>query len=141
MGGELFEGEGKRRAKSKKEEKEERIVDWSNLHGNILELIADRLTIDIADCIRFRNICKTWHATKPHSGTHPPQLPWLLLRCDYNIQHLIFFSFSDNRFHSIQTPANDKREDDEWTLVDDKTMYHDVIYYEGSFYAVDGTAQ
>lgn len=32
-------------------------------------------------------------------------------------------------------------EDDEWTLVDDKTMYHDVIYHKGSFYAVDETAQ
>lgn len=32
-------------------------------------------------------------------------------------------------------------EDDEWTLVDDKTIYHDVIYHKGSFYAVDETAQ
>lgn len=109
MGGEFFEGEGKRRAKSKKEKKEEKIADWSNLHANILELIVDQLTIDIANYIRFHNICKTWYATKPHSGMHPPQLPWLLLRCDYDINHLIFFSFSDNRFHSIQTLANDTR--------------------------------
>ncbi|CAL9093420.1 unnamed protein product [Musa textilis] len=123
MGGKPFNGEGEKRTKCIEEGKEEETVDWSNLHMNILELIADQLTIDIADYIRFHGVCKTWHASKYHGRTHPPQLPWLLVRCDYDVNRLIFYSFSDERFHSIRPPANDEHiigSCDGWLVLDHK---------------------
>ncbi|CAD5169695.1 unnamed protein product [Musa acuminata subsp. malaccensis] len=225
MVGRPFKGEGEKRAKCTEEEgKEEERVDWSNLDTNILQLIADQLTVDIADYIRFHGVCKTWHAVNHHGRTHPPQLPWLLMRCDYDINRLIFYSFSDERFHSIRPPTNDEHiigscdgwlvldhktsrflsllnpltgarihlpalpsyliniedyypsilkiaissnpsmydhdciiviistlndalfsirlwEDDLWTLLDDRSKYHDVTYFKGNLYAVDEIAQ
>ncbi|CAL9751397.1 unnamed protein product, partial [Musa acuminata subsp. burmannicoides] len=146
MGGELLDDECKKRFRSKGKEKEEERVDWSTLDANILDLIVDQLTINIADFVCFHGVCKTWHASDSYDLTHPPQLPWLLLRCDYSINRLIFYSFADERIHSIQVSTDDRHiigscEDDEWTLVDDTSKFHDVIYFKGSFYAVDETAQ
>ncbi|CAL9093392.1 unnamed protein product, partial [Musa textilis] len=149
MSGELVDGECKKRFKSKEKEKEEERVDWSTLDANILDLIADQLTINITDYVCFHGVCKTWQATNSDGRTHPPQLPWLLLRRDYSIDRLIFYSFADERIHSVQAPTDDRRIvgscdgwlDDEWTLVDDTSKFHDVIYFKASFYAVDETAQ
>ncbi|XP_065041373.1 F-box/kelch-repeat protein At1g57790-like [Musa acuminata AAA Group] len=125
MVGRPFKGEGEKRAKCTEEEgKEEERVDWSNLDMNILQLIADQLTVDIADYIHFHGVCKTWHAVNHHGRTHPPQLPWLLMRCDYDINRLIFYSFSDERFHSIRPPTNDEHivgSCDGWLVLDHKT--------------------
>ncbi|RZS15392.1 hypothetical protein BHM03_00047243 [Ensete ventricosum] len=235
---ELSEGGGsEERTKSKKEEEEER-DDWSNLKADILKLIADRLIFNITDYICFRSVCKAWRATNPYSRSHPPQLPWLVLGCEDDFNHLVFYSFSDSRVYKIKLPNfGDKvingscdgwliledrpslsisllnpltnvqihlpsaptqlrsihsaatthdmsitkefmqaliwkfsmssnplvtdqdcimivisswnrallsirfRHDDDWTLLDDTTMYLDVIFFKGSFYAIDYTAQ
>ncbi|OIT31887.1 hypothetical protein A4A49_09271 [Nicotiana attenuata] len=58
------------------------LVDWSELHHDLLVLIARRLNL-IEDYLSFGSVCKSWHvvvvATKCNFNSDLPRVPWLML--------------------------------------------------------------
>ncbi|RZR91236.1 hypothetical protein BHM03_00019327 [Ensete ventricosum] len=109
MGGKLLKDGSKQKVESTEEEEEEEeeegeAVDWSNIQVDMLELIADRLAVDIFDHTRF-SVCKEWNSSIPRDRAYSPRLPWLLLRHDEDLNRLFFYSLSSARVHSIKLPA------------------------------------
>lgn len=83
--------------------------DWASLHGDILEVILDKLVV-VYDYIRFSSVCKSWNSVAMnHKENHKEnrmrlsnhELPWLVLRPRgnykewhlYNVVTREFFNF------------------------------------------------
>ncbi|WOL07221.1 F-box protein [Canna indica] len=88
-----------------------KMSDWSTLQQDLVYLIAEELTANVGDYIRLRAVCKAWRSATvpPHCRALLPQLPWLLLRCDYKSKRLSYFSLADARTHSIVIPAMERK--------------------------------
>ncbi|KAJ4776577.1 F-box protein (DUF295) [Rhynchospora pubera] len=62
--------------KRERDQKRERERDWSALPSELIHLISKKIS-GLCGFIRFRAVCKRWHASVLLSDA-PPQLPWLL---------------------------------------------------------------
>ncbi|KAL7244724.1 hypothetical protein ACSBR2_000149 [Camellia fascicularis] len=81
-------------------------VDWAELPPELLQTIAEKLTIHI-DYIRFRAVCVNWRSSSPNTPHHLPcQLPWLMLpQCRTHQTHRRgFFRLSANKVHFLNLP-------------------------------------
>jgi hypothetical protein len=78
-------------------------VDWTQLPRELVESIADKLTI-YADYLQFRAVCHSWRSSVPNTPRHlPPQLPWLMLPLvQSNRSHRAFFDLSARKLHHLQ---------------------------------------
>ncbi|KAJ1692683.1 hypothetical protein LUZ63_009381 [Rhynchospora breviuscula] len=92
--------------KRERDQKRERERDWSALPHELIHLISKRIS-GLCGFVRFRAVCKRWHASVPLSDA-PLQLPWLLEgngedegNGDYVA--LITDLFEKHRFYSLFT--------------------------------------
>ncbi|KAF8405484.1 hypothetical protein HHK36_010391 [Tetracentron sinense] len=79
--------------------------DWSRLPRDLLEMIANRLTIYI-DYLRFRAVSQDWRSSVskvPNRLTCQP--PWLMLPNSRRREtHRSFFSLSENKVYHLELP-------------------------------------
>ncbi|XP_073113458.1 F-box protein At2g26160-like [Elaeis guineensis] len=84
------------------------MAQWIMLPADLVQIIAEFLTEDIREYIRFRAVCKPWRAVTVDLRTMPslpPQLPWLMLSSDEAFTNTrSFYRLSDRSILNFHLP-------------------------------------